>query len=50
MVATKNEVIAAILGSIAAAVECEHEGNWPITPESVLSKIDAVEKQSKYED
>jgi rfaE bifunctional protein kinase chain/domain len=50
MVATKNEVIAAILGNMAAAVECEHEGNWPVTPESVLSKIDSVEKQTKYEE
>jgi sugar/nucleoside kinase (ribokinase family) len=48
MVATKNEVIASILGNMAAGVECEHEGNWPVTPESVLSKIDAIEKQVKY--
>ena len=49
MVATKNEVIASILGNMAAGVECEHEGNWPVTPESVMSKIDAIEKQVKYE-
>ena len=50
MVATKNEVIASILGNMAAGVECEHEGNWPVTPESVISKIDAIEKQVKYEE
>jgi rfaE bifunctional protein kinase chain/domain len=50
MVATKNEVIASILGNVAAGVECEHEGNWPVTPESVISKIDAIEKQVKYEE
>ena len=50
MVATKNEVIASILGNMAAGVECEHEGNWPVTPKSVMSKIDAIEKQVKYEE
>lgn len=50
MVATKNEVIASILGNMAAGVECEHEGNWPVTPNSVMSKIDAIEKQVKYEE
>lgn len=49
LVAGKNEVIASILGNMAAAVECEHEGNWPVTPEQVLKKIDAVEKQVRYE-
>jgi rfaE bifunctional protein kinase chain/domain len=50
MVATKNEIIASILGNMAAGVECEHEGNWPVTPESVMGKIDAIEKQVKYEE
>lgn len=49
LVATKNDVIASILGNMAAGVECEHDGNWPVTPELVLKKIDAVEKQVKYE-
>jgi rfaE bifunctional protein kinase chain/domain len=48
MVATKNEVIAAILGNMAAGIECEHEGNIPVTPEMVLNKIDAVEKIARY--
>jgi rfaE bifunctional protein kinase chain/domain len=48
MIATKNEVIAAILGNMAAGIECEHEGNIPITPEMVLHKIDAVEKIARY--
>jgi len=50
MVATKNEVLASILGNMAAGVECEHEGNWPVTPESVISKINAIEKQVNYEE
>lgn len=49
LVATKNDVIASILGNMAAGVECEHDGNWPVTPELVLKKIDAVEKQARYE-
>ena len=49
LLATKNDVIASILGNIAAGVECEHDGNWPVTPELVLKKIDAIEKQVNYE-
>lgn len=49
LVATKNDVIASILGNMAAGVECEHDGNWPVTPELVMKKIDAIEKQVKYE-
>jgi bifunctional ADP-heptose synthase (sugar kinase/adenylyltransferase) len=48
MIATKNEVIAAILGNMAAGIECEQEGNIPVTPEMVLNKIDAVEKIANY--
>jgi len=48
MIATKNEVIAAILGNMAAGIECEQEGNIPVTPEMVLHKIDAVEKIAHY--
>jgi len=39
---------ATILGSMAAAVECEREGNVPVTPDDVLHRIDAVEKQIEY--
>jgi rfaE bifunctional protein kinase chain/domain/rfaE bifunctional protein nucleotidyltransferase chain/domain len=49
LIATKNDVIASILGNMAAGVECEHDGNWPVTPELVLKKIDAIEKQVNYE-
>jgi len=49
MIATGNDVIAAILGNMAAGIECEHEGNWPVTPELVLKKIDSVERQARYE-
>ena len=49
MAKTGNEVIAGILGNMAAAIECEHDGNWPVTPELVLKKIDKVERQVKFE-
>ena len=46
---TKSDVIASILGNMAAGIECEHDGNVPVTPAQVLKKIDAVEKQTHYE-
>jgi rfaE bifunctional protein kinase chain/domain len=49
MAATKNDVLASILGNMAAAIECEHEGNVPVTPEQMLKKIDTVEKHAHYE-
>jgi rfaE bifunctional protein kinase chain/domain len=48
LVATKNDVIASILGNMAAGIECEHDGNIPVTPDLVLKKIDAVERQAHY--
>ena len=48
LAATKNEVIASILGNMAAAIECEHDGNIPVTPDLVLKKIDAVERRAHY--
>lgn len=49
IVATGNDVIAAILGNMAAGIECEHDGNYPVTPELVLKKIESVERQVRYE-
>jgi rfaE bifunctional protein kinase chain/domain len=46
--ATDNVVIAAILGSIAAAVECERQGNVPVTPAEAERKIDLLEKLANY--
>lgn len=46
--ATGNNVIAAILASMAAAVACEHDGNTPVTREQVLQKIGDVEKCLQY--
>jgi len=45
---TGNIVIASILGSMAAAVTCERQGNVPVTPPEVEEKIEAVERLSRY--
>jgi bifunctional ADP-heptose synthase (sugar kinase/adenylyltransferase) len=45
MLALKNDVIATVLGCIAASCECECDGNIPITLGDVRAKIDKVERQ-----
>jgi hypothetical protein len=46
MLTDKNAVVATILGSMAAACECEVDGNSPVTPDDVRKKIDAAERQA----
>jgi rfaE bifunctional protein kinase chain/domain len=48
--ATGSDAIATILGSIAAACECELDGNIPVTPTNVLGKIDDIEREASYND
>jgi sugar/nucleoside kinase (ribokinase family) len=48
MLATGNETMATLLGTFAAAVECECDGNIPVTSENVHAKIDAVERQMSF--
>jgi rfaE bifunctional protein kinase chain/domain len=50
MLASRNEAVAAILGSMAAACECEFDGNVPITPEHVSAKLATVERAMNYDD
>ena len=47
-IATRNPVISAVLGAFAAAVECEYDGNIPVTPADVLRKIDLVERRASF--
>jgi len=47
-VATGSTVIAAVLGAIAAAVECEHDGNIPVTPADVLRKLERIEQTAYH--
>jgi sugar/nucleoside kinase (ribokinase family) len=45
MLAVREPAIATILGTMAAAVECECDGNVPVTADDLRLKIDAVERQ-----
>jgi bifunctional ADP-heptose synthase (sugar kinase/adenylyltransferase) len=45
MLAVRDAAVATILGTMAAAVECECDGNLPVAPDDLRSKIDAVERQ-----
>ncbi|MBS1982618.1 MAG: adenylyltransferase/cytidyltransferase family protein [Bdellovibrionales bacterium] len=45
---TQSSVIAAILGSIAAALAVENDGNKPVPPEDVRKRIDLMEKRAAY--
>lgn len=48
MVKTRNEAIAAILGSLAAGIECECQGNVPVSQTDMLKRIDLVERKTQY--
>ncbi|MDC0033715.1 PfkB family carbohydrate kinase [Alphaproteobacteria bacterium] len=43
-----NDVIATILGGIAGGIECECDGNLPVTPDAVREKIDYLEESSQF--
>lgn len=45
---TGNEVIASVLGSFAAGVACQHDGNVPVSPRDVAAKIDTAEKLASF--
>lgn len=49
LVATKSNVVASILGSLAAAISCEHDGNNPVALEDVLKKLASLEKRARFE-
>lgn len=48
MLATGSLVTAGILGSMAAACECELDGNIPVKSQDVISKITSVESMAGY--
>jgi len=48
MMAAPNEVVASVLGSFAAAIKCESDGNVPVTQAALLAKIDKVERHTRY--
>lgn len=47
--ANGNPVIASILGTIAACLACERDGNTPIDPADVRKRLHHVEKLVRYE-
>lgn len=48
MLTCRNDAVATILGTMAASCECEFDGNVPVTPDNVLAKIDAVERELSF--
>jgi bifunctional ADP-heptose synthase (sugar kinase/adenylyltransferase) len=48
LLAGDSEVVTSILGSMAAACECEFDGNIPVKPEDVINKINDVERMTTY--
>ena len=49
MLVMGSPLVSTILGSIAAACECERDGNIPISVSDVATKIDAIEKRANFE-
>ncbi|HEX5864700.1 MAG TPA: PfkB family carbohydrate kinase [Casimicrobiaceae bacterium] len=45
----ESEVAASILGSVAAALECERDGNIPISRSDLIGRIDAIERRTRFE-
>ncbi|MEX2615889.1 MAG: PfkB family carbohydrate kinase [Alphaproteobacteria bacterium] len=43
-----NEVVATVVGAIAGAVECERDGNVPVTAEDIRNKIDLIERKATF--
>jgi rfaE bifunctional protein kinase chain/domain/rfaE bifunctional protein nucleotidyltransferase chain/domain len=43
-----NPLIASVLGSLAAAAECEFDGNVPVGPQDVVTKLERIERQINY--
>ena len=46
---SKDTVIAAILGAMAAACECEHDGNYPISAMQMGDMLGTIEKRIQYQ-
>jgi len=46
--ATGSAVAAAVLGTFAAAIECERDGNLPVFPEEVLEKLGRIESRALF--
>ena len=49
LVVSKCIVSASILGTVAASLACERDGNHPIDPNEVLKRLNQVDRQVNYE-
>jgi rfaE bifunctional protein kinase chain/domain len=49
LVAGQGAVVASILGTVAAGIACEHDGNWQVTPAEIVERVDALEKLVKFQ-
>ena len=45
---TKNPIISSIIGNIAAAIECEHDGNYPVSSRLIEDRLNNLENKSQY--
>ena len=48
MVVSKSLLISSIIGSVAAACECENDGNISVKPEQLITKINSIEDSLSY--
>ena len=48
MVGDGSEAAATILGSVAAAIECEIDGNVPVSCSDISERIETLEKRASY--
>jgi len=50
MLATKSDVVATVIGVMAAACECEVDGNIPVRIDDIHKKIDWIERAAKFDE
>ncbi|MDP4025866.1 PfkB family carbohydrate kinase [Methylobacterium sp. NEAU 140] len=48
MLASRDDLQATIIGTVAAGLECEFDGNHPITPDHVRTRLTKVQEQMNY--
>jgi len=45
---TGNDIVSSVLGCVAAGLECEYDGNIPITPDAVRARLKRVQQVIDY--
>jgi rfaE bifunctional protein kinase chain/domain len=48
LASTGNDIISSVLGCIAAGLECEYDGNIPITPDAVRARLKRIQRVIDY--